>query len=80
MRKLLRELKRTFPRATIETTNGNHYRLILSNGRVVVVSNSASDRNFMRHVIAVYGNGQPAFEPTLNAALRRAIANDARTR
>jgi uncharacterized membrane protein (UPF0182 family) len=34
----------------------------------------------MRHVIAVYGNGQPAFEPTLNAALRRAIANDARTR
>ena len=29
------------------------------------------------HVIAVYGNGQPAFKPTLNAALRQAIANDA---
>jgi uncharacterized membrane protein (UPF0182 family) len=32
----------------------------------------------LRHVIAVYGNGQPAFESTLNAALRQAIANDAR--
>ncbi len=31
----------------------------------------------LRHVIAVYGNGEPAFEPTLNAALRQAIANDA---
>ena len=30
-----------------------------------------------RHVIAVYGDGQPAFRPTLNAALRQAIANDA---
>jgi len=31
-------------------------------------------------VIAVYGNGQPAFESTLNAALRQAIANDAARR
>jgi uncharacterized membrane protein (UPF0182 family) len=29
----------------------------------------------LRHVIAVYGNGQPAFEPTLGRALKRAIAN-----
>jgi hypothetical protein len=29
-------------------------------------------------VIEVYGDGQPAFEPTLDAALRQAIANDAR--
>jgi hypothetical protein len=29
-------------------------------------------------VIAVYGDGQPAFMPTLNAALRQAIANDAK--
>ena len=34
----------------------------------------------LRHVIAVYGNGQPAFESTLNAALRQAIANDAARR
>jgi len=34
----------------------------------------------LRHVIAVYGNGQPAFKPTLNAALRTAIANDAARR
>ena len=34
----------------------------------------------LRHVIAVYGNGEPAFEPTLNAALHQAIANDARAR
>ena len=31
----------------------------------------------LRHVIAVYGDGQPAFKSTLNAALRQAIANDA---
>jgi uncharacterized membrane protein (UPF0182 family) len=34
----------------------------------------------LRHVIAVYGNGQPAFEPNLTAALRQAIANDSRAR
>jgi uncharacterized protein len=32
----------------------------------------------LRHVIAVYGDGQPAFRPTLSSALRQAIANDAR--
>ena len=32
----------------------------------------------LRHVIAVYGDGQPAFEPTLAQALRQAIANDRR--
>jgi uncharacterized protein len=31
----------------------------------------------LRHVIAVYGDGQPAFRSTLTAALRQAIANDA---
>jgi uncharacterized protein len=30
----------------------------------------------LRHVIAVYGDGQPAFKPTLDAALKQAIAND----
>jgi uncharacterized membrane protein (UPF0182 family) len=34
----------------------------------------------MRHVVAVYGNGQPAFKSTLNAALKQAIANDASAR
>jgi uncharacterized membrane protein (UPF0182 family) len=32
----------------------------------------------LSRVIAVYGDGQPAFKPTLNAALRQAIANDAK--
>jgi uncharacterized membrane protein (UPF0182 family) len=32
----------------------------------------------LRHVIAVYGDGQPAFKSTLTAALKQAIANDAR--
>jgi uncharacterized protein len=32
----------------------------------------------LRHVIAVYGDGQPAFNPTLDTALKHAIANDAR--
>jgi uncharacterized membrane protein (UPF0182 family) len=31
----------------------------------------------LRHVIAVYGDGQPAFKPTLSSALKQAIANDA---
>ncbi len=31
----------------------------------------------LRHVIAVYGDGQPAFKSTLAAALKQAIANDA---
>jgi uncharacterized membrane protein (UPF0182 family) len=47
---------------------------------VYTQARAANSFPIMRHVIAVYGNGQPAFEPTLNAALRRAIANDARTR
>jgi hypothetical protein len=32
----------------------------------------------LRHVIAVYGNGEPAFKPTLDLALRQAIRNDQR--
>jgi hypothetical protein len=31
----------------------------------------------LRHVVAVYGNGQPAFQSTLTAALKKAIANEA---
>jgi uncharacterized membrane protein (UPF0182 family) len=31
----------------------------------------------LRHIIAVYGNGQPAFSPTLSEAVKQAIANDA---
>ena len=31
----------------------------------------------LRHVIAVYGDGKPAFRSTLTGALRQAIANDA---
>jgi uncharacterized membrane protein (UPF0182 family) len=32
----------------------------------------------LSRVIAVYGDGRPAFQPTLDAALAEAIANDAR--
>ena len=52
MRKILRELRRAFPDARIRTTGSNHYAVTLSNGRIVVVSNTASDLNFMRHVLA----------------------------
>ena len=52
MRKLLRELKRTFPDATIKTSGSNHYRITLPNSAVVIVSNSPSCRNFMRIAIA----------------------------
>jgi uncharacterized membrane protein (UPF0182 family) len=31
----------------------------------------------LRHVVAVYGDGQPAFQDTLDAALQQAFANDA---
>ena len=31
----------------------------------------------LRHVIAVYGSGEPAFRPTLHGALEQALANDA---
>ena len=52
MRKLLRELRREFPNARITTTRGNHYQVVLSNGRTVIVSNSPSCRNFLRQAIA----------------------------
>jgi uncharacterized membrane protein (UPF0182 family) len=47
---------------------------------VYTQARAASPFPKLEHVIAVYGNGEPAFEPTLNAALRRAIANDAARR
>ena len=52
MRKILRELQRTFPDAQITTTGSGHYAVILPNGRVVIVSGSPSHQNFMRHAIA----------------------------
>ncbi len=45
---------------------------------VYTQARGANSFPILRHVIAVYGDGQPAFKPTLNAALRQAIANDAR--
>jgi uncharacterized membrane protein (UPF0182 family) len=56
------------------------------NGRVLYVepvftqAQGGSSFPILRYVIAVYGNGEPAFEPTLDAALQHAIANDARSR
>ena len=52
MKKLLRELKRQFPDAEIRITGSNHYAVALRNGRVVIVSSSPGDQNFMRQAIA----------------------------
>ncbi len=55
------------------------------NGKVLYVepvytqSRGGSSFPILRHVIAVYGDGEPAFKPTLDAALRQAIVNDHRT-
>jgi uncharacterized membrane protein (UPF0182 family) len=54
------------------------------NGKVLYVepvftqAQGGSSFPILRHVIAVYGNGQPSFKPTLDAALRQAIINDNR--
>jgi hypothetical protein len=53
------------------------------NGKILYVepvytqARGANSFPILRHVIAVYGDGQPAFKPTLTAALSEAIANDA---
>jgi hypothetical protein len=52
MRKLLRELRRTFPDAEIRTTGSNHYAVRLPSGRVVIVSNSLSCRFFLHRARA----------------------------
>ena len=44
---------------------------------VYTQARGANSFPILRHVIAVYGDGQPAFKPTLTAALKQAIANDA---
>ena len=44
---------------------------------VYTQARAANSFPILRHVIAVYGDGQPAFKRTLTAALRVAIANDA---
>jgi uncharacterized membrane protein (UPF0182 family) len=69
---------------------GGNSRVVLGNlltipvnGRVLYVepvytqAQGGSSFPILRHVIAVYGNGAPAFEPTLDKALSQAIANDA---
>ncbi len=54
------------------------------NGKVLYVepvftqAQGGSSFPILRHVIAVYGNGEPSFKPTLDAALRQAIINDNR--
>ena len=50
-RKIERELQRQFPDAEVTTTHGNHYRVCWPDGRVVIVSNSPGDQNFMRIAI-----------------------------
>ena len=52
MRKILRELKREFPDAEIRITGSNHYAVTLRNGRVVIVSGSPGDLNFMRYAVS----------------------------
>ena len=70
---------------------GGNSRVVLGNlltvpvaGKVLYVepvytqAQGSNSFPILRHVIAVYGDGQPAFEPTLDLALKQAIANDAR--
>jgi hypothetical protein len=52
MRRILRELRREFPFARIEVTNGGHYRLHLPNGRTVVVASTPSSRFFLHRARA----------------------------
>ena len=51
-RKIVRELRREFPDAQIEITNGGHYRLRLPNKRVVIVAATPSCRRFLSQVRA----------------------------
>jgi uncharacterized membrane protein (UPF0182 family) len=70
---------------------GGNSRVVLGNlltvpvaGKVLYVepvytqAQGSNSFPILRHVIAVYGDGQPAFEPTLDQALAQAIANDSR--
>jgi hypothetical protein len=50
MRKIEHELKREFPFAVIDTTDGNHLRLRLPNGKFVTVSNTPGCVNFLHNV------------------------------
>jgi uncharacterized membrane protein (UPF0182 family) len=69
---------------------GGNSKVVLGNlltvpleGKVLYVepvyTQAAGGNSFpiLRHVIAVYGNGRPAFQPTLHGALKQALANDA---
>jgi hypothetical protein len=44
VRKIEHELKREFPFAAIERTNGGHYRLRLPNGKFVFAPSTPGDR------------------------------------
>ena len=50
MRKLQRELRREFPFAEIETSNGNHFRILLPNGRSVYASSTPSCSSYLHNV------------------------------
>ncbi|MBR0695216.1 hypothetical protein [Bradyrhizobium lablabi] len=52
MRKILRELRREFPDVEMRTTGSNRYRIILPNGRSVIVSNKPGCQSLMRNVRA----------------------------
>ncbi|MGA8246205.1 MAG: UPF0182 family protein [Nocardioides sp.] len=69
---------------------GGNSRVVLGNlltvpleGKVLYVepvytkAQGSNSFPILRHVIAVYGNGEPAFKSTLHAALEQAFANDA---
>ena len=52
MRRILRDLKRTFPGAEIRITGSNHYQIVLPNGRTVVVASTPSSRFFLHRARA----------------------------
>jgi hypothetical protein len=52
MRKLLRDLRRAVPQARIEITGKQHIRLVLPNGRSVIVAGTPSCRGTIRIALA----------------------------
>jgi uncharacterized protein len=71
---------------------GGNSRVVLGNlltipigGKILYVepvytqSQGGGGYPIMRHVIAIYGNGEPAFDPSLSTALKQAYANEAKS-
>jgi hypothetical protein len=47
MRKILREIRRIAPEATVTISRRNHYKVYLPNGAMVVVSSTPSRQSYL---------------------------------